>query len=153
MGQLIHAGDLRLLQFGQQIRRNAAVLPASGTGHIFTVSGGLVVVTALVGQVTTACSATATTLKITATPSTGTAVDLTSAVAVTSAEAGSLITLPTTLGGALSVTTSGAGQIPGLQFLVAPGTIDITTSATNTGQVAWSLTYAPWDNGGQVYAA
>lgn len=153
MSTLIHADQLRLIRYGLKVERAAAVLPATATGHLFQVTGGRVVVTGIVGQVTTVCDATATTAKLTSTPATGTAVDLTSATAVTSKEVGSLLTLPLTLGGALNVQNAGAGEIPGaLQFVVPVGYVDLVTSATNTGAVKWLLTYVPLDDAGSVVA-
>jgi len=139
--------------YGEKVDRTAAVLPATTTGHLFQVSGGKVVVTGLVGEVTTVCDSTATTVKITSTPTTGTAVDLTSTTAVTSKEVGALITLPLTLGGALNVQNAGAGEMPGaVQFVVPIGYIDCITSATNAGAVKWSVTYVPLDEGASIAA-
>lgn len=153
MSTLIHPDQLRLIRYGLKVDRAAAALPASGTGHAFQVTGGRVIVTGLVGQVTTACDSTATTLKVTSTPTTGTAVDLTSATAVTSKEAGALITLPLTLGGALNVQNAGAGEMPGaLQFVVPVGYVDLITSATNAGAAKWSIFYIPLDDAGAVAA-
>jgi hypothetical protein len=154
MGTLIHPEAFRALLYGLKVDRGAAVLPASGTGTIFTVTGGRVIVRGLIGEVTTVCDSTATTLKVSTAPTTGTAVDLTTATAVTSKEVGSLITLPLTLGGALNVQNAGAGQIPGaLGFVVPVGGITITTSATNTGAVKWTVLYVPLDDAGAVSAA
>lgn len=154
MATLIHPEAFRQLHYGIKVDRDAAVLPATAAGTIFTVTGGRVVVKALVGEVTTVCDSTATTLKVSSSPTTGTAVDLTSATAVTSKEVGSLISLPLTLGGALSVNNAGAGQIPGaVAFVVPAGSITVTTSATNTGAVKWTLLYVPLDDGASVAAA
>jgi hypothetical protein len=145
---------IRELLLGPRVDRATAVLPATTQSAIYTVSGGRIIVTSLVGEVTVVCSGTATTLKVTSNPTTGTDVDLTSATAVTSKEVGSLITLPLTFGGALNVQSAGGGEIPGaLGFVVPIGTIDLVTSATNTGSVKWSLTWLPFDDGASVVAA
>lgn len=154
MSTLIHSDQLRLIRYGLKVDKAAAVLPATATGHLFVVSGGRVIITSMVGEVTTVCDGTATTAKITSTPTVGTAVDLTSTTAVTSKEVGSLITLPLTFGGALNVQNAGGGEIPGaLGFLVPVGYLDLITSATNTGAVKWSITYIPFDDAGSVAAA
>jgi hypothetical protein len=148
---IIQGTQLRLIRYGTKVDKTAAVLPAGAAGTIFTVSGGRVIVTGIVGECTTVCDGTATTLKITSTPTTGTAVDLTSTTAITSKEVGALVSLPLTLGGALVVNNAGAAEVPGaLQFVVPIGTIQITTSATNTGAFKWSLTYVPLDDGASV---
>jgi hypothetical protein len=153
MTYLLSPNGIRTSLLGVQVNRATATLPQGTLGHIFTVTGGRIVVTSLVGEVTTIVGATVTTVKVTSTPTVGTAVDLASATAITSLEAGGHITLPLTLGGALVVNNAGAGQIPGaLGFLVPAGSIDITTSANDTGSVKWSLTYIPYDDAATVAA-
>lgn len=156
MSTYLSGKSLRALLFGTKVEEPAAVLPATATAHIFTVSGGRVVVTGLVGQCTTVCSATATTLSVGVTPTTGTAstTGLCTASAVTSAEVGSLVSLPQVKGALLANTVAGgAVQVNGSDgYVVEPGTIDITTSATNTGAFKWTLTYVPLDDGAVVTA-
>jgi hypothetical protein len=149
---ILQATTLRQIELGTKVDKATAIVPASATGTIFTVSGGRVVVTSIVGELTAAADGTATTLKITSTPTTGTAVDLTTATAITSKEIGALIGLPLTFGGALNVQNAGGNEIPGaVRFLVPIGTIQITTSATNlTASIKWSLTYFPFDDGASV---
>lgn len=143
---------LRTLELGTKVDKATAIVPASGNQTIFTVATGRVVVTSLVGEFTVAGDGTVTTLKVTSAPTTGSAVDLASATAITSKEIGALVTLPLTLGGALNVQNAGAGEIPGaLRFLVPIGVIRITTSATDaTASVKWSVTYFPYDDGATV---
>jgi hypothetical protein len=148
---IIQQTALRQIELGTKVDKVTTVLPATATGTLFTVTVGRVVVTSIVGEFTIAADATATLAKLVSTPTTGTAVDITSTTAVTSKEIGALITLPLTLGGALNVQNAGLGEIPGaLRFLVPIGTIGINTSATNVGSVKWSLTYFPFDDGATV---
>lgn len=143
------------MTWGLKVEEPAAVLPATGTGHIFTVAGGKVFVTALIGTCTTVCTATATTVSIGTTPTTGTAsaTGLCTATAVTSSEVGTLCSLP---GGAKGALVVGANAGVGVQaagdtaYVVSPGTIDIVTSATNTGAFRWTLFYQPLDDGATV---
>jgi hypothetical protein len=154
MSVLIQGPQIRQILLGTKVDRATATIPQTAQAAIYTVSGGRVIVTSLVGEVTTVMGGTATTVKVTSNPTTGTDVDLTSATAVTSKEVGSLITLPLTLGGALVVNSAGAGETPGaLGFLVPIGTIDLVTSASDTGSIKWSLTYIPYDDGASVAAA
>jgi hypothetical protein len=138
MSVLIQGSQVRQILIGTKVDRATATLPQTAQGSIFTVSGGRILLTGLVGEVTTATGATATTLKVTSNPTTGTDVDLTSATAITSKEIGAQFTLPA---------TSGSGLV------VPVGTIDIVTSASDTGSVKWSLTYVPLDDGATVTAA
>ena len=153
MATLVYPEKFRDLLFGIKVDRAAKVLPATATESIFTVTGGAVLITGLVGTVTTATDATATNLSVVATPSSGTAVTLASTVAAASKEIGSMFALNATAGGALVVTTAGAAFLQPVRALVAVGNIQITTSATNAGVVKWSLTYVPWDTAGRVAAA
>src|SRR4051812_30789230 len=155
MSSGIPGKKLRDLTFGVRVERATAVLPATAYGALFTVAGGRVLITALVGELTVVASGTATTVKVTGTPTTGTAVDWTTATAVTSKEVGSQMTLPAASGGALVVQNAGAGgQVqPAAPYIGAIGTIGITTSATNTGSAKWTVIYQPLDDGATVVAA
>ena len=155
MSVIIQPTQLRTMLYGISVSRSTPdTLPATAAQNIFTIAGGRVVVTSLVGQVTTAIQNQACTVKLTSTPTTGTALDITSATAITNKEAGSLITLPLTLGGALNVQVAGAGEVPGaLGFLLPIGTLSYTTSATNTGAIKWDITYVPYDTGASVALA
>ncbi len=157
MTYILSPAGVRGASLGIQANRATATLPGGATGSIFTVSGGRVVVTSLVGEVTTVLGATVTTLAIVSTPTTGAATTLASATAVTSAAAGSWFTLPSTSpAGALVVTAvAGAVALPSvsLGLLVPVGNIQITTSATDTGSVKWSITYIPYDDAATVAAA
>lgn len=161
MATILQGQQLRQLLLGTQVLKAAAVLPATATATLFTVSGGAVLVTSLLGLCTTVCSATATTLAIGTVPSTGTAstTGLATAVAVTSTEKGTWVGLGATAGAALIVggangagTSAGFGQLagPASPVAVSAGTISITTSATNTGAFQWYLTYIPLDTGASV---
>lgn len=156
MATFIQGKSLRQLLFGTKVEEPAAVLPATATAHIFTVSGGRVIVTGLVGQCTTVCTSTATLLSIGVSPTVGTAstTGLCTTTAITSAEVGSLVSLPQVKGALLAnVLAGGAAQVNGSDgYVVEPGTIDITTSATNTGAFKWTLTYVPLDDGASVAA-
>ncbi|MET8766327.1 hypothetical protein [Streptomyces sp. NPDC004658] len=155
MSVLIQSDQLRTLAVGTKVDRATAALPQTTQSPIFTVAGGRVLVTGLVGEVTTVMGATATNLKVTANPTTGSDVDLAANAAVTSKEVGSLITLPAASGSALVVKNGGGGgQFPAHNPYVVPvGTIDLVTDASDTGSVKWTLTYVPLDNGATVTAA
>jgi len=153
MGALIHADQLRLIRYGLKVSRAAKVLPAGATESIFTVTGGRVRVTGLVGQVTTAADATVTNLSIVSTPAAGAALTLASVVAIASTAMNSVISLPATLGSALGVTAPGGGQSPLYELIIPPGSIQIVTSAANAGAAKWDLTYVPFDDAGSVAAA
>jgi len=140
-------------------------LPGSATtNNLFTVSTGNILVTSLIGQVTTAIGSTATTLSLGTAPTNGTAehTGIATAAAVTSSEAGVwLTTLQATVSSNIIAPAelavgSYAGFTAGnvARFPVAPGYITATTSANaGAGVVNWYLTYVPLDDGAYVTAA
>lgn len=139
---------------GLKVSRATATLPQTAQAAIFTVSTGRVIVTSLVGTVTTATGATATNLSVIGNPTTGTDVVLASVVASASKEIGSTFTLPVTFGSALQVQNAGGAGTPlGTGFVLNPGTLDILTSASNTGSIKWDVTYLPLDDGASIAAA
>lgn len=155
MSVLNPGGSYRLNVMGLKVDRATAVLPATAYGALFNIVGGRVLVTGLVGEFTVAADATATTVKVVGTPTSGTAVDWTTTTAVTSKEIGSKITLPAASGGAVVVTSAGGGgQVqPKSPYVASVGTLGITTSATNAGSAKWSIFYVPLDDGASVTAA
>lgn len=155
MSVIISGPQVRQVLLGTKVDRATATIPQTATGSIFTVTGGRILVTGLVGEVTTAIGGVATTLAVTSTPTTGTAVTVASATAITSKEIGSIITLPVTAGTAAVVNNGGGGgQLPGhAPYVIPVGALGITTSASTTGAIKWSLTYVPLDDGATVAAA
>jgi len=154
--------------YGALVTGGAKTLPASTTGHIFTVAGGRVVVTSLTGVVSTIIQAQATTLSVGNTPTGGSAstasfcatLDLTGKVvgtslAVPQAKASAL--MASGADGTMLWNTSSGGQgVPvtsGGLLIVPAGTIDVTTVATSTGAIIWSVSYVPYDAGATVVAA
>ncbi len=158
MATQIKGRSMRKLLLGEQVLRATATLPATGvTTPYFTVTGGRVIITSLVGVFTTAMDATATTLKFSAVPTVGTANNMSAvSAAMTSAEIGALLSLDGVIATALQVGVANSGSV-GLMTkhqVVAAGTIDaVTATATAPGKAKWALTYIPLDEGAYVEAA
>jgi hypothetical protein len=144
----------QLLVPGTLVLKSALALPATATATLYTVSAG-VLVTGLLGRVTTATGATATTLSL-GTTAAGAAF-LATATSVASKPAGSWI-VPSSSAGAGGAPLISAGPIflassfpgsflPGLMapFFIAADAITWTTSATDTGNISWYLWYVPLD--------
>lgn len=161
------AAELFGAYYGFLVTGGAKALPASGTGHIFTVAGGRVIITTLTGVVSTAIQNQACTLSAGNTPTGGSAAttSLCTATSIANAAVGTSIANPVTLtnalivGGASGVLTgTGSGSALGVPIssggiaIVPAGTIDVTTSATNTGAITWSVTYLPYDVGATITA-
>lgn len=118
------------------------VLPATATGTIFTITGSVVVL-GLVGVVSTVFAATAVNLSLGITGN-NTALAANPAAAYNATAVGSVISLPSALGGQLPAAVSAKGSAAGLDSFIAENTnITITTDATNTGAVTWTLLWVP----------
>lgn len=156
MTYILSSQGIRAANLGIRVDRATAALPQSATGSIFTITGGRIVLTSLVGEVTTVLGAVATTIAVVSTPSVGAQTTIASAAAVTSDAVGDWLTLPATLGSALVHTAvAGAVALPALSLaiLIPVGAIQLTASASDTGSVKWSMTYIPFDDGVTVAAA
>src|SRR3990172_3669662 len=106
MATQIKGRSMRKLLLGEQVSRAAAVLPASATTTpYFTVTGGRVIITSLVGVLTAINDGAATTLKFSAVPTVGTATNM-SAVSgsLANAEIGCLLSLDGVIATALQAT-------------------------------------------------
>jgi len=143
------------IALGFKAERATATPPASAAGSIFTVSGGRVLVTRLFGEVTTAIQNQACNLKVTVNPTTGTSGDVASNLDIDNDEAGTFYIVEgdgTALIGVNAGTGWTAAGNPNA-FIAPIGTIDIETSATNTGSIKWTIFYFPLDEGASVAAA
>lgn len=149
------ASAFRKSVLGVKVERAAALLPQTAQAAIFTVSGGKVLITSLMGEVVVVMPATVNTLKITGNPTAGTDVDWTTATSTASKEVGAIITPAATAGGALVVANAGGGNaVAPTGYVAQIGTIDLVTSGSAaTGTVKWTITYVPIDTGATVVAA
>ena len=146
------AKAIRETTVGIRVEKAAATLPATTYGALFTIAGGRVIIMAIVGEVKTICDATVTNLKLTATPTTGTAVDVATNVAIANKEVGTLFGV-SAYGSALVASNAGSTAIAQTPFVVPIGTLGLTTSATNTGAAKWVVCYVPLDDGASVVSA
>lgn len=157
MTAMIQGSQILAITMGVKVENSAGkTLPANATSTIFTVSGGRVLVTSLVGIVTTVVGGTTPAAKLIATPTVGTANDLCTTGTVTGDEVGTMYSLPGPVGSALNISGSGSGGVTGqtAPVVVNAGTIGINCSAADaTGAVKWALTYIPLDSGASVVAA
>ncbi len=143
--------SLRNINYGARVFRAGATLPATGNQTIFNVTGGRVIITSLIGEVTTVMSATATNVKVTAVgTASGVATDMTANAAVTSLAVGNLYSISGVSGTAAAV---GSSVQQNNEVIVPVGIIRATTDATNTGAMSWTVTYVPLDDGAAVTAA
>jgi len=140
--------------FGLLVAGGNKTVPQNATQTIFTVSVGRILVTGLYGKVATVIGGTTPSAKIVSTPTVGTAVDVSTATAITGKEVGSLIGLAGTVGTALNVQNAGAGAGLPSPVVIPIGTIGVNVSAADaTGAIQWTLTYVPLEDGATVVAA
>jgi hypothetical protein len=143
----------RRLMVGLRVERATADLPQTTAAAIFTVSGGRVCITNIVGEVTTAIQNQANNTKLTANPDTGTSVDICAALSIANDEVGTLYGITGTAADAMIGVNAGAVPAMAKGVIVNTGTIDLDCAASNTGKVKWVITYYPIDDGAAITAA
>jgi len=149
----VDAGAWRASLLGFRVDRATATLPASAQSALYTVSGGRIFVMGILGEVTTIIQNQACNTKLVANPTTGTDVDLCAVLSIANKEVGTLFGITGIFSDAMVGANAGACVLPQRPVVIPIGTIDLSTAATNTGSVKWSLWYLPLDEGAQVVAA
>lgn len=170
MTTMIQGDQLRALLLGVRVERDADTIPQTASETIFSVTGGRVVLTSLIGEVTTVIGSTTVNFNITHTPTGGSAADLVAATACTSDAVGTLYSLVSGVAtdllsiqnvSIIQSTAAPATDVPNVTFaqllrvplLLPAGDIKFKTSASTTGAVKWAATYIPYDNGSAMAAA
>lgn len=144
------------LVLGFRVDRATASLPQGTDGALFTISGGRVLMTAIVGEVTIAIQNQANATKLKLNPdATGADQDLCGTLDIDNDAVGELYTIDGTVGNALrSDLLIGLNSLYGAGGLIlSEGDIELDCAASNTGSVAWSMWYLPLDRGATVAAA
>lgn len=141
---------------GVQVDRATAALPASAASAIFTIAGGRVAITSIVGEVTTVIQTQADNTKLTFDPTAaGATQDLCAVLDITADAVGTMYSITgtpaTALGDSLNFVSS--NKMLAQPLILKPGSILLDCAATNTGSVKWTLTYVPYDDGATVVAA
>jgi hypothetical protein len=153
MSTIIQGDELRNLLLGRKPISKAYTM-AVETASLFTIAGGLVLVTSLVGKVTTAVT-TAGTTKLQMNPTTGDTADLCQAtdLGTTDTAAGDVLGFLYDQDGTTNTPVIARyGQA--LSGIVLPvGDIEIVNATGADGAITWYLTYVPYDDGATVVAA
>ena len=149
----IQGRALRLATLGRQVSRATATLPQTAAAAIFNILGGRVLITSIVGEVTTVIQTQLDNTKLTSNPTAGTSVDMCAVLDITADEVGTLYGITGLPSDALLGVNAGLVQAMNRGQILPVGTIDLDCSASNTGSVKWSLTYIPIDDGASVEAA
>jgi len=154
--------ELRQIGLGTYATKTTTAT-TNGSQSLFTVAGGLVAVTALVGIATIAFDGTVTSINLTHTPTGGAAADIAAATVVTSDAIGTIYTVTGVAAEGLSLQTTGGAETPTVTFgklwqhgaaLVLPaGSLKYKGTAADAGTVEWHLTYVPISSSATVTAA
>lgn len=152
MTVMIQGDQLRTLLLGTAVSKAYTPLVVE-TKTLFTIAGGLCLVTSIVGEVTTAITV-ANTVKLQANPTTGTTKDLVAAtdIGTTDTPAGNLLSFQGLTGDSI---LTGPGAVPTIKqgIVVATGTIEQVTATGADGGITWTLTYVPIATGASIVAA
>lgn len=147
---VIIAGDqLRTINYGSRVQKSTGTLTAA-TVPLFTIAGGLIAVTSLIGRVTTAVTV-ANSYKLQHNPTAGTTVDLCAAtdIGTTDTALGEILVVNGAKATGLVV---GALAAPNYPILMDVGQIEHVSAGTD-GVILWALTYVALENGASVVAA
>ena len=143
----------RKVALGAKLDRSTATLPVSTQTALFNITGGRVMLTSIIGEVTTVIETQACNLSLVSTPTTGTGVALCGVLDISADQVGCLYGITGTPATALVGANAGLAPIPTNWSVLPIGTLDWLTAATNSGSVKWSVTYIPYDDGGEMSVA
>src|ERR1043166_63476 len=127
---------------GTPVTRASKVLPQTATEAAFTITGGRIILLQLLGECTVVIQTQACNLNIQSNPTAaGASLDLCAVLNISAKAVGTLFGMTGTLANALQ---SGVAILAQATPLILPvGTIDLVTSASNTGEIKWDLKYVP----------
>lgn len=138
---------------GNKVSRASATLPQTGDDALFTITGGRVAVSLILGEVTVVIETQAnnTLLKLNPT-ATGATQDICAALDISADAVGELYTISGVAADAMrSALLIGLGMTA--PIILSEGDIELECSAGNDGEVAWDLWYTPIDSGAVIVAA
>jgi hypothetical protein len=136
-------------------RGSILALPQTAASTIATISGGRILLSAIVGEVTTIIGAVANATKLKATATGLTAVDLCATVELNAAAALALLTITGTVANALIKNTNRNCIFQATPQIISSGIIavDCAGSDGGTGRVQWTWLWTPIDPAATLVAA
>jgi len=150
MTVIIHPDDVRLIQLGEVVTKATGALTASDIS-LFTVAGGVCIITSFYGEVTVKVeAANASKIKLNATVGLDSDLSATLDIGTTDTEVGELIGIDGIPGSAMLRGDS----VPLLTRLIAvkEGVIEQQSAGTD-GEITWTLTYVAGETGATIVAA
>lgn len=134
--------------YGERVQISGLTLPQNDQTPLFDVFNGRVIVTGLIGEVTSAISGTTVNVSLIANPNVGSDSVISGANSMDGKPVGHLVGI-TGVGASTYLRES---VVPfGSAFVVKAGSIDILVDASDAmGAIAWTLFYVPLDDGAYV---
>lgn len=142
--------------YGIKVERATASLPQTTTATLFTISTGRVLVTSIIGEVTTVIQTQANNTKLQFDPTdAGATQDMCAVLDITADAVGTMYSIDGTPGNAMvdALNFLPANKTLARPIILKPGAILLNCAASNTGAAKWSLTYLPLDVGAAVASA
>ena len=150
MSTIIQGTQREDIVWGTKVTKATGTLTSADVS-LFTVAGGRAVVTSLIGEVTVAVTvANASLIKLNPTVAADTDLCAALDIGTTDTPVGHLLSITGTAADAM---VRGAG-VPMLatEIIVMEGVIEHESAGTD-GEVTWTLTYVPYDDGATIVAA
>jgi hypothetical protein len=142
-----------LVQFGIRVDKGATTNPQTTAVDLFTIAGGRVALTAIVGEVTTIMGAVANNTSLESNPTTGTTSAICAVLATENDEVGTLYGISGLVSDALVGDDAGGVAMQDRPVVLPIGTLALRCAGNNTGATKWSMWYVPLDDGAYVTAA
>lgn len=139
-------------RLGIRVDRATAIIPQTTATAIFNIVGGRVLMTGILGEVTTILGAVGN-LSLESNPTTGTTSAVCAVVASNTNEVGSLMSITGVVGDAALLDDAGGVRMQHAPVALPVGTLDFRASASDTGNMKFSIWYVPLDDGAYVTAA
>lgn len=140
------------LGLGQRVERGTALLPMAASLNIFTIVGGKVLMTSLVGEITAAIGAVLNQSKLLTTPTLGSPRDICADLDTQSYAEGDLLGI-TGINTDAMIPPATDGCIEGMTIpvILKAGVLTLECDGnTVVGKVKWTLHYIPIDDGAYV---
>jgi hypothetical protein len=156
MSVLNNAAALLASTYGTKVERATAALPQTAASAIFNVTTGRVLITSIIGEVTTVIQTQADATKLQFDPTdAGATQDLSATLDITADAVGTLYSITGTPATAMTDALNflGSDKVLARPLILKPGSILLNCAASNTGSVKWTVTYLAIDTGAAVAAA
>ena len=148
----VDAKPFEAMFMGFRVEKAAAALPQTTTATLFTIAGGRVLVTMIVGEVTTLIQTQANNTKLTFNPDdAGASQDICAVLDISADAVGTMYHISGTLSDALRDNLNLArGGLMAAPLILKPGTILLDCAASSTGQAKWTIWYIPLEDGASI---